>query len=187
MMSVNSLMLVEDNPRYQDVPKSGGSSMLELKDVLTRSASGLALAVSLGSLRRSWQFNMASLRNAARNNYMNALLDINRQLITYPQLWSTYDGTAAAGDLPEEIARRRGFIWYHLNLFETVYAEFKQHRLEPLDYEDTAFWESWDVFIRSFLDKSPEARELVENDGSMKLLNNEFTGYLRKCLESKEP
>jgi hypothetical protein len=156
--------------------------MLELKDILTLSASAVALVVSLSSLRRSWQFNLASLRNTARHNYMNALLDVNRQLVDYPQLWSTYDGFAAANDLPLEINRRRGFIWYHLNLFETVYAEFKLHRLEPLDHEETDFWTSWDRYIRSFLDKSPEARAIVENDESMKLLNAKFTGYLRECL-----
>ena len=159
--------------------------MLELKDILTLSASSVALVVSLLSLRRSWEFNMASLRNAARNNYMNALLDINRLLVTYPELWSTYDGTAKASDLPEEVARRRGFIWYHLNLFETVYAAFQQHRLEPLDDEERAFWDSWDVFIRSFLVQSSEARALVKSNDSMKFLNKEFTDYLRGCLTTE--
>ena len=158
-----------------------------LKDILPMVISSMALLVSFWSAHRSWRFNLASLRRIARNNYMTALFDINRQLITHPQLWAVYgeatssrQNAAAGQDL--EAGRRIAFIWYHLNLYETVYAEFYVQRLARLDDEDRKFWESWDGYVRSFLASSVEARAIVANDASMKLLNRDFVKYLRGCL-----
>jgi hypothetical protein len=51
-----------------------------------------------------------------------------------------------------------------------------------LDYDDRKFWESWDRYIRSFVANSAEARTVIGNDESMKLLNKDFVEYLRGCL-----
>ena len=162
--------------------------MPPLKDLLAVAISAIALAVSLWSARRGWRFNLASLRKITRNNQMTALFDINRQLIANPQLWAVY-GTAIPSPqsptgLDQEALRRLAFIWYHLNLYEMVYAEYPLHRLAPLDYDDRKFWESWDAYIRSFLASSAEARAVVENDAGMKLLNRDFVQYLRGCLQA---
>jgi hypothetical protein len=158
-----------------------------LKDFIAVVISAIALVVSLWSARRGWRFNLASLRKATRNYYMTALFDINRQLIANPQLWAVYGTIVAptqstAAGQEQEAGRRLAFIWYHLNLYEMVYAEFQLNRLTTLDYDDRKFWESWDRYVRSFLSNSAEARAVVANDDSMKLLNRDFVEYLRGCL-----
>jgi hypothetical protein len=160
---------------------------MEAKDILTLTVSSAALAVALMTAARSWRSNRATLRSAGRNNYMNALFNINRELIAHPDLWSVYDPDwprAADYDSPTEVARRRGFIWYHINLFELFYADYHHHRLGSIDSADRQYWDSWDKYIRSFLKCSEEARAVVLNDDSMELLHRDFRDYLRSCLPS---
>jgi hypothetical protein len=167
-------------------------SMPQAKDLVPIVISLVALVVSLWSAQRGWRYNLASLRRTARAGYMTALLDIDRQLITNPQLWRVYGvdfsaspGTgASAPDL--EAGRRLAFIWYHLNLYELVFSEFHAHRVAPLDRDEREFWVSWDKYIRLFLDRSAEARELVASDESMKLLNQNFVEYVRGCVKSSQ-
>ena len=120
---------------------------------------------------------------------MNALLDIDRQLVTNPELWQVYGVDVAA--LPDdsihpdrEAGRRLAFIWYHLNLYELVFFEFHGDPVAPLDRDDRLFRDSWDGYVRSFLARSAEARELIAVDESMGLLNRDFVEYLRGCVKS---
>jgi hypothetical protein len=156
-----------------------------IKDVITLTLSGAAFAVSLMTAARAWRYNRAALRSTSRNNYMNALFNINRELIAHPDLWAVYDPDwpqADSHNSPTEKARRRSFIWYHINLFEVFYGDYHHHRLDSPDSDDRQYWDSWDKFIRSFLQGSDEARALVSNDESMELLHREFRDYLRGCL-----
>lgn len=153
---------------------------METKDVLTLTASLIAIIVSLVVAFRTWRSNVATFRNASRNNYMTALFDLNRQVITHPQLWAAYDPKSIPSSQdPIEAIRRRAFIWYHLNVFEVVYADYSTHRLTPLSRVDRLCWESWDNFISNVLQVSREARAIVASDDSMRLLNSEFVTYLR--------
>ena len=159
--------------------------MPESKDIITGVISSLALVFSVWSLSRSWRANVSSLKKVAANSYMNALFDINRQIIIYPQLWAVYDRasvTRAQFDEPIEVARRRAFIWYHLNLFEMVYASFHQNRLAILSRDDLNIWSSWNEYMRAFLAKSPEATAVVESPELMKLLTRDFAEHLRGCI-----
>jgi hypothetical protein len=159
------------------------------KDVLTLTISLLALAVSLWSATRGWQFNLANIRRTARAGYMTALLDIDKQLIANPQLWQVYGVDVPPLPQPavvpeHEAGRRLAFIWYHFNLYELVFSEFHASRVMALDRDERLFWDSWDGYIRSFLIKSAEARALVASDDSMKLLNRDFVEYMRGCARS---
>ena len=151
------------------------------KDYLTLSVSLVALVVSLVVAMRTWRSSVATFRNASRNNYMNALFDLNRQIIAHPQLWAVYEPAAIvpSSQEPLEAVRRRAFIWYHLNVFELVHADYFTHRLTKLSKVDRVCWESWDNFISHVLKVSDEARTIVASDDSMRLLNSEFVAYLR--------
>ena len=51
------------------------------KDYFTLGVAILALVVSLIGVSRTWRVSVATFRNVSRNNYMNALFDLNRQAI----------------------------------------------------------------------------------------------------------
>ena len=156
---------------------------METKDFVTLGISSLALLLSGFAALLTWRSNVATFRNVARNNYMSALFDLNRQLIAHPTLWATYDSAAIEpADGPLEAIRRRAFIWYHLNVFEVVRADYTTHRLTRLNRADQLCWESWDNFISYLLKSSPEARELVTSDESMALLRRDFVTYLRSKM-----
>lgn len=158
------------------------------KDYFTLGVAILALVVSLIGVSRTWRVSVATFRNVSRNNYMNALFDLNRQAIVNPRLWAAYDPTFAAALAadPLEKARLQAFIWYHLNLFEIVHADYVTHRLTPLDAIDKQHWESFDNFITSFLQGSPEAQGIVNSPRSASLLNKSFVEYLRKKLPPQQ-
>jgi len=157
---------------------------MEPKDYLTLGLSLFALVVSVIAAMRTWSSSVATFRNSSRNNYMTALFDLNRQVMTNPQLWAVYQPEVKLSSQDElEAVRRHAFIWYHLNVFEVVHSDYSTHRLtRKLDRADTLCWKSWDNFISSVLEGSKEARGIVESDKSMRFLNEEFVKYLRSKL-----
>jgi hypothetical protein len=159
-----------------------------MKDYLTLAISLLALIVSLIAAARTWKSDVATFRNAARNNYMNALFDLNRQLIAQPELWAVYDPDmlTPAAKTPLEQVRRRAFIWYHLNVFEVVHADYSTNRIASLNQVDQLYWKSWDNFVSYLLRSSAEAREIVTSDEGMAMLNSDFVAYLRDKARVEE-
>lgn len=157
---------------------------MEVKDVITLVFSASALLVSIVVAARTRYFNRATLRAAHRSNYMNALLNLNREIVGHPELWSVYDEKWQPGayDSPTDTARRRAFIWYHLNLFELFYTDYHQQRNDAPDSDARQYWDAWDRYIRSFLKGSAEARAIVGNSDSMALLHGDFRAYLIGCL-----
>jgi len=157
---------------------------MELKDLITLVPSSAALIVSLVVAARTRHYNRTTLRAASRNNYMNALLNINREIVGHPELWAVYDPRwrPAGHELQTEAVRRRAFIWYHINLFELFYTDYHQYRLGPPDSADRQHWDAWDNYIRSFLEASPEAQAIVRDKASMALLNRDFRNYLSDRL-----
>lgn len=157
---------------------------MEVKDVLTLALSALAFLVSIVVATRTRFYNRATLRAAHRNNYMNALLNLNREMVGHPELWSVYDARWRPGEYESEMetARRRAFIWYHLNLFELFYTDYHVQRNDVPDSDSREHWEAWDRYIRSFLDGSAEARAIVSDQKAMALVHREFRDYLIGCL-----
>jgi hypothetical protein len=115
---------------------------------------------------------------------MTALFDLNRQVLERPELWKVYEPTTPL-DTKEEIdaVRRRAFVWYHINVFEIVYADYHSHRFFARNKVDRLYWESWNTFIGQVLRMNPEARAIVGSAESMSLLNKEFADYLRGKVE----
>jgi hypothetical protein len=162
-------------------PISKSQPTMTMKDYLTLAISLLALIVSLIAAARTWKSNVATFRAAARNNYMNAMFDLNRQIIAHPELWSVYDPAVleSAANTPTEQLRRRAFIWYHLNVFEVVHADYCTDRITSLNRVDQLYWKAWDNFVSYLLRSSAEAREIVTSDEGMAMLNSDFVAYLR--------
>ena len=98
-----------------------------------------------------------------------------------------YDQRAVGSTLSDtdrEVYRRRSFLWYHFNLYETVWADFHTHHARKLTKTDQAYWRSWDRYVQTFLSGSAEAREMVTDPQAMSLLNEEFVLYLRHTLSA---
>jgi hypothetical protein len=155
---------------------------VEPKDAVTAALSLAALVVSVSVAVRTRHYNRASLSATSRNNYMNALLNINREILGHPELWAVYDPQwqPPGCDSPSEIARRRAFIWYHINLFELFYTDY--HRDISHDFDDRTQWAAWHAYVRSFLKKSSEAQAIVRDGADMALLSRAFREYLVCCL-----
>lgn len=157
---------------------------MELKDVITLALSASALVISFVVHVRTQRYTRATIRATHRSNYMNALLNLNREIVGHPELWSVYDAQwrPEVYGSPTEIARRRGFIWYHLNLFEWFYTDYHLQQMDEPDPNARQHWVAWDRYIRSFLKGSAEARDIVANSEQMALLHRQFREYLIGCL-----
>jgi hypothetical protein len=155
---------------------------MEVKDVFTIVFSASALVVSIVAFVWTRYYNRATLRAAHRSSYMNALLNLNREIVAHPELWSVYEEQWQPGAHATETARRRAFIWYHFNLFELFYTDYHQQRNDAPDSDTRQYWDAWDEYIRTFLEGSAEARAIVGNPKSMALLHRDFRTYLTGCL-----
>src|SRR3712207_2200100 len=110
---------------------------LDWKVILPSTIAIISLLISLVVALRNWRYSDISVRYTSRNQYMNALFDIDRQLIARPELWAIYDGHEMAeqrSNDPEAKARREAFLYLHFNLFETVYIDYNKV-LRPTRYD----------------------------------------------------
>ena len=58
---------------------------------------------------------------------MSALFEIDKLMISHPDLWTIYDNSTIElpkSDVPKEKAKRRSFIFYHFNLFEVTHTNY---------------------------------------------------------------
>jgi hypothetical protein len=147
----------------------------------------LALVISAYVAFRNWRYTEISVGYAARNNYVNALLEIDKQLITRPELWAIYDThymSAARGDSLEERARREAFILFHLNLFETVFDDYKLRlRFRSMDRQ---YWNAWRGYVADFFRTSSEARELFRRIESKELFLPGFETFICQVIAEVE-
>jgi hypothetical protein len=157
---------------------------LDWKVVLPSTIAIISLFVSLVVAYRNWQYSDIGVRYTSRNQYMNALFDIDRQLIARPELWAIYDYHEMAAQRssdPEARARREAFLYLHFNLFETVYIDY--NKVLPRTSYESEFWRSWDAWIRQFFRGSSEARALFTREVAKDIFAGGFVGYVNKILE----
>jgi hypothetical protein len=148
---------------------------------------GLSLLVSLLVALRTWRYSETNVRYSARNQYMNALFDIDRQLLNRPDLWAIYDDhymAASKSAAVEDRARREAFLYYHLNLFETVFNDYNGSL--TLNDRDQRFWESWQAWIVDFFRSSSEARTLFQKDIAQGIFHRQFVDHVNAIIGSLE-
>jgi hypothetical protein len=146
--------------------------------VLPVAMAALSLFVSLVVAWRNWRYSETGVRYVAWNQYMNALFDLDRQLITRPELWAIFDNHELATKRAEDAesrGRREAFIYYHLNLFETVFNNY--NNMLSRTRIDEQYWQSWDAWIRYFLVESREARELFTKPLPQRIFFRGFVDY----------
>ena len=158
---------------------------LDWKVVLPSAIAVISLLVSLLVAIRNWGYSAVSVRYVSRNQYMNALFDIDRQLITLPELWAIYDSHEMATSRSSDAAakgRREAFLYLHLNLFETVYVDYNKI-LRPTRH-DREFWQSWDAWMNQFFKGSSEARALFTKPMAQTVFSEAFVAYINSILRT---
>jgi hypothetical protein len=147
----------------------------------------LALMVSIYGPLRNWWYTEISVGYAARNNYSNALLEIDKQLIARPELWAIYDThymSATRSEAPAERARREAFILFHFNLFETVFDDYKLRlKFRSMDRQ---YWSSWRDYVTDFFRASSEARLLFRRIETKRLFLPAFQEFICQVITEVE-
>ncbi|HYN81827.1 MAG TPA: hypothetical protein VES88_10030 [Gemmatimonadaceae bacterium] len=160
---------------------------MDSPSVLSIVVAGISLVISLFVALRNWRYSETGVRYTSRNQYMNALFDINRQLANRPELWAIYDDHPVALQRSNETlekARRQAFIYFHFNLFETVFHDYT-HVLRP-NRTDALYWESWQRWIASFLGSSREARDLFREKICQDTYMNAFVHFMNGMINNVE-
>lgn len=110
---------------------------------------------------------------------MTGLFDIDRQLVNRPELWAIYDDhpmSASRSSEPEAVSRRQAFLYFHFNLFETVYNDY--NRVLRRTRTDDQYWRSWDAWIRHFFRASSEVRSLFADAVSQDVFSGDFVVHI---------
>jgi hypothetical protein len=146
----------------------------QAKETIGVIAASLTLCVVLFSyftLRVNFHAN-------ARQAFMNAVYDLDRQMMSNPDLWTIFDsndfGLVQKTD-PESQAKRAGFMTYYLNLMETTYLNHRRSGVLGLMRNQESF-ETLDRRIHNFLGNSTAARTLWKN--TSRLYDRSFQAYL---------
>lgn len=161
---------------------------LDWKVVVPSTIALISLLISLLMARRNWWYSDVGVRYVSRNQYMNALFDIDRQLIDRPELWAIYDNHEMALSRSNEAgakARRDAFLYLHFNLFETVYVDYNKI-LQPTQH-DNEFWKSWEAWMYQFFEGSSEARALFTRPMAQTIFSKAFVDYINSLLQKIAP
>jgi hypothetical protein len=157
---------------------------MEVLKVLPLAISGVALFVSVIVAIKSSRLAEVQLRYISRNHYMNALFDIDRQMLNNPSLWAIFDSHPLARNKSmdaEEQAKRQAFLLFHLNLFDNIYEDY-QRRLK-LRKRDREYWESWNHWIKYVMRSSSEARDLFFSCKKDGIYPEHFLMYMSTIIE----
>jgi hypothetical protein len=147
----------------------------------------LALLVSAAVAFWGLRYTETTIRYGARNQYMNAVFDIDRQMVNHPGLWAIYDGHDVAkgrDTSPIESGRRQAFMYFHFNLFETVFNDY--HRVLRWLPRDEQHWQSWHNWIRGFFRASSDARAEFLRAADAGIFIQDFIQYARPIVDELE-
>ncbi len=163
--------------------------MLEPIELIAVAISFISLGVSVYVERRAARLNESSFRRTAEHDHISALLELDRVLISNPELWAIYDDHPLARKHRTRsdglaAARREAFIFSHLNIFELVHDFY--HGSIRMSACDRRYWSAWDRYIRQFFRTSSEARSIFRQPRAQEIYAETFTGYTREVIRSLE-
>jgi hypothetical protein len=172
-----------------------GIRLKEVKrmDTITLITLGIAISsliISILNERRTWRFTQLSFRRTAEHDHYKQLLEIDRNLITYPELWAVFDNHPLSRNEeikadPVQAARRDGYIWAVLNLYEMIFT-FYQARLGKMTKQDAEEWASWQSDLCLFIRKSAEARSYFRQQTAAGVFNPDFVKFVEKVIAECE-
>lgn len=163
-------------------------SEIDLKLIVPTAIAVVSLLVLLAVAFRTWRYSATSVRYTSRNQYVTARFDIDRQLVNRPELWAIYDDhpmSASRSNEPEAVSRRQAFLYFHFNLFETVYIDY--NKVLRRTRTDEQYWRSWEAWIRHFFRASSEARSLFADAVSQDVFSGDFVVHINEVIGHMAP
>ena len=163
-------------------------SEIDLKLIVPTAIAVVSLLVLLAVAFRTWRYSATSVRYTSRNQYVTARFDIDRQLVNRPELWAIYDDhpmSASRSNEPEAVSRRQAFLYFHFNLFETVYIDY--NKVLRQTRTDEQYWRSWEAWIRHFFRASSEARSLFADAVSQDVFSGDFVVHINEVIGHMAP
>jgi hypothetical protein len=158
-------------------------------NVLSLGVALAALGISIASFVWTKSFNDRSFRRQFEKEHISLLLELDRFLIIYPELWGIYDHHAHLTNRKRtsdalETARREAFIFATINIFELVHGLY----CDTIDRKsgDQENWESWCDYIRQFFRESKEARRLFLEARSQEIYPRKFRDFINQEITSIE-
>jgi len=140
----------------------------------------------------TWWTIQTTLRNNeliakynARNSLSSLLIDVDKQLIEWPELWCIYDNaTLPKCDSPEAKAKRDAFIYQHFNMFEAAHSYYTADEKINPNTNDREYNASWNGYMSQFFNQSSDARALFESERTKNIYSARFvkevTGLIKK-------
>jgi hypothetical protein len=114
----------------------------------------------------------------ARQSFMNAVYDGDRQMMNNPDLWTVFDsndfGLEPKSDA-ESVARRTSFMYFYFNLFETAYLYHRKSGVLGI-LRNQESYDALDRRVRNFFTNSQAARTLWRKHEQ--LYEKSFRAYL---------
>jgi hypothetical protein len=157
-------------------------------DLIAVIISLVSLGVSVYVERRAARLNDSAFRRTAEHDHIAALLELDRVLISNPELWAIYDDhplarqrRARGGGLAA--ARREAFIFSHLNILSWCTTSTTARYARKCDKR---YWEAWDRYICQFFRTSSEARAIFAQRRAQEIYADTFATYARDIIRRIE-
>lgn len=169
------------------------SSLISLGDILKIVA---ILVTGITSIV-AYRFWRHQLKINTRNTLQAMLIDIDKKLIDYPELWTVYDAykvPSANISTPEDCKaldqRLRAHIFMVFNLFEVVFAYYRNpdpislfgfRRLASVDSDSKG---SWNRYATEFFRNSSFARDLWSKPATQEIYAKEFRKEINDIVDA---
>jgi hypothetical protein len=114
---------------------------------------------------------------------MNAVYDLDKQMMNNPDLWTVFDGNEFGLEPKpdqESAAKRASFVYYSINLFETAYLNHRKSGVLGI-LRNQESYETLDRRVRNFFRKSQTARTLWRSNQG--LYEPTFQKYLEPIVK----
>lgn len=146
-----------------------------------------ALIISLYYAKKSRELNITLLKRNAEHDHTNAILEIDKMLVQYPELWAVYDEhEMSKNDSINKDSIKRGrleaFVYAHLNIFELVF-EFYHSDVAKMSYRDMKYWEAWEKYIKGFITDSSIARQIINSPEAKNIYPEPFMSYMESSMQ----
>jgi hypothetical protein len=160
---------------------------LQAKDIISPAISFLGALLSWLFLRRNYSL---SRMNADRSIYVDGqkfLMEICKQLISEPLLWTVYDERVFEGEDGEQVktpkfqAKLRAFAHLHLNMFEIVLQEAPN----PKEGDSENLSNMWTNYFEDTLNRSTLIRNVLEEPATRTIWSRVILQKYRQWKETR--
>jgi hypothetical protein len=165
-----SVTVIEETPPAQSPPSAANGS----RSIWQRFFAGEPQAVSalgtwvaaifagiIGFL--AYRINANNLRGQRVHNQIKMVLDIDKELISCPQLWGIFDGEKVIPMAPPDfntLLKQKAFVFSYFNMFDFIYGFYARSMRIWRFKRDKEDWVAWLAYMKDFFKKSGYAREL---------------------------